>query len=168
MKKLIAGILLSLVFVSPAWAGPYVGFNVGYAWADVGLSDDADVLLGGVRLGYSMHDVVSTELRVSTGLNDYSDSGFTVSIDSIVSGLLLIGPTTGEVQPYVMMGMSRIAATVSGYGMSVTDTDTDLAYGVGVSFFGQGDIALNLELLRYYSGSNVDVNGVTVGLLKRF
>lgn len=153
----------------------YVGANL----ASLDYSEEwgaiqAEPLAGYVRLGAFINDYLSGELRLGTGLDDdsvvYQGVGVDVELKSLYGAYLRAGlPVSDVVYPYALIGYTRaeVRATVPGV-VAVTESGSDVAFGLGVDFNFPGNFSLNLEYTNYYDDDGVEIDAMSIGFATRF
>lgn len=105
---------------------------------------------GTLRLGAPINNWLSLEGRLSIGKKKDYDEGYSIRINSVASGLLLIGPTQGKYRPYLVVGASRVEANLkSNTGISIKTNKIDPSYGIGLALYTRKpDVGLSFEYLH--------------------
>lgn len=179
-------LVLFTIFVSTAFAQPYVGLNVGASIVpDSNLSDNS----GSSEMSYNNGLAVSgaggfdfglsrIELEIGYRSNDvgsinsngvYSVVSGTVEVLSYMLNGYLVAPFYDPVKPYVMAGagLTRMHAgslKLDGVQISGSAANSQFAYQVG--FGAAYDVAHNISLdagYRYFGTGDFDLNGTKVG-----
>jgi outer membrane immunogenic protein len=154
------------------WTGFYIGPNIGYGWADVGLngSSHLDGIVGGGQLGYNWQAgsfVFGIEGDIQGSGEDTSDTAAGVTFDQripfIATARGRIGYVAGPVLIYFTGGgaWQNYHLTVSVPGSSVSDDDTKFGWtiGGGVEWMFAQNWSAKVEYLR------IDTGDTTVNLL---
>jgi opacity protein-like surface antigen len=173
MRKFAIAATCLLLLVPAAWAGAYVGASVGQSDASsagVGEDETSWKIVGGytfmkfVGVEGSYRNMGSTDVTfgsTSVGL-DVS------SMDVFGVGILPIGRT---VELFAKAGFAFIdlEASVSdpNFGsMSATDSENEIAYGVGANFKVGSKVAIRAEYEGFNTTENIDM--VSMGAVFRF
>lgn len=167
-KTLIAAAAVT-VFSGAALADGYYGAGANYMMGDI---DGVSIDLGAasLRAGSTIGDMAAIEGRVLIGVLDYDYGLETVSLDTVFTGLVKIGPNEGDIRPYAGVGFSRASITISGPYGSVSDSDTDVSFVAGASFYSDNKDgpALNVEYAQYYDKNYTSLSGLSIGMEKSF
>ncbi|HEU5018119.1 MAG TPA: outer membrane protein [Pseudolabrys sp.] len=160
--------------VAPAmtWTGFYIGPNIGFGWADVGLSGSShlDGVVGGGQLGYNWQAgsfVFGIEGDIQGSGENRSDTVGGVTFDQripfIATARGRVGYVAGPVLIYFTGGgaWQNYHLTVSVPGASVSDDDTKFGWtiGGGVEWMFAQNWSAKVEYLR------IDTGDTTVSLL---
>lgn len=172
MKKIILAVVIAAASISAANAAEHV-ITGGYAQTK---SDGVKLSGLNLKYGYTPDESavgVMSSLTITGKSEDYSESGYKASAD-YAYGSLMVGASykvNEYVKPYALVGVGRgaVDAKFSGYGSSYheKDTDTNLAYGVGVQFTPVKGFTIDAG----YEGSKAfgsQVNSFVVGAGYRF
>jgi outer membrane immunogenic protein len=148
----------------PTWQGLYAGAHLGH-----GELDPADGFVGGVHVGYNWQKgQIVYGLEADVSLSDISfDAGIgSLEIDWLATvrgrvGLLV----TPSILAYATAGVGLVSRTVEIFGISNSDTETDLVLGLGVEGKLTDSTTLRLEYLTF-DDTEVDVirAGVSIKL----
>jgi OOP family OmpA-OmpF porin len=182
----ILGLASAVAFAGPAFAqdtGFYAGLSFGQSSADFDCSglitcDDQDTawkILGGYRFNRNLAvEFGYTDLGEGSG----SDGVDTATIESTAFEVVAVGsfPIANNFSVYGKAGFFRgdTEATVTGTSSgSVSESNTDLTYGVGVQYDFNRNLGVRGEWQRYTNlgGENIDefdVDVISVGLIWRF
>ncbi len=146
----------------------YWGFD--YSMVDIepefGGSFDTGVVQGVFGM-YVNHLVgvsfpLAVEGRAGFGISDDSSDGITVETDNYFGayarGELVISE---KITPYGILGWSRIKATASALGESISESDSDFSFGVGARYQHNQHLAFNLEYLAQLVD---DVSALSIGV----
>lgn len=116
-------------------------------------------------VGYEFSPNLAMEGMV--GLNGGSDSasGTTLKLNNTVGVFGKVqAPLADGVNVYGRLGVARTSLKANG----VSDSDTGLAYGVGMTYDLSKTTYLNADYTKYYDRDDQKLEGVTVGLGFRF
>ena len=116
-------------------------------------------------VGYEFSPNLAMEGMV--GLNGGSDSasGTTLKLNNTVGVFgKMQAPLADGVNVYGRLGVARTSLKANG----VSDSDTGLAYGVGMTYDLSKTTYLNADYTKYYDRDDQKLEGVTVGLGFRF
>jgi OOP family OmpA-OmpF porin len=175
----ILGLASTMAFVGPAFAqdqGWYAGLTFGQSKAKdacegVPDCDDKDTawrILGGYQF--------NKNLAVELGYTDLGEASATgASIEATAWEVVAVGswPFTPQFSAYGKVGMYRGEVDASAPGISLSESNTDLTYGIGVRW----DFAKNLGLRAEYQiysdvgGGDIgesDAEVISVGVIWRF
>ena len=135
--------------------------------------------------GYQVNPYFAVEARLGIGVGDDGDDiavttgQTTVNVDVDVEiehyyGVFarLGAPVDSVFAPYVTAGYGRgktdAELSVANTSISVDDSESDFAYGVGVNLnFGE-TVSGNVEYMNYLDKDNTEIKGFAVGLIFRF
>lgn len=182
----ILGLASAMAFAGPALAqdtGFYAGVSFGQSSADIDCSglttcDDKDTawkILGGYRFNRNLAvEFGYTDLGEGSG----SDAVNSATIESTAFEVVAVGsfPIANNFSIYGKAGFFRgdTEANVTGPGGgSVSESNTDLTYGVGVQYDFNKNLGVRGEWQRYTNlgGDNIDefdVDVISVGVVWRF
>ena len=138
--------------------------------------DDANpnALVG--RYGKFVNDNFAIEGRIGFGVGDDSVNDPTVGdiaieIDSLL-GVYGVGHVAinDSSSVYGLLGFSRgeLTATATDFGISISDDDTGLSFGVGSNIGLSDTLALNIEYTQYLSESTYDFTAIGLGVVFSF
>lgn len=167
MKHWIAFVAL-FVSCSAIAAEPYIGASwVRVAYKESGF-DTANPTALAVRVGAEVNPNLAVEGRLGVGLAEDTVSGIDLEVDNFygvyVRGLL----PTGTVTPYGLIGWTKGEITASAGGLSFSDSDSDLSYGVGLDAWVSKTVALNAELGRLVKGDGYKADALSFGVAVKF
>lgn len=150
------------------------GFYVGGGYADTeveldGFGSDADVGVLFARGGYQLNQNVAFEARLGLITEDDKVNGWNVDIDEIYGAYLKAGlPTQIGLYPYVLLGLTHADVEVRNRGVSASDSDTDISYGIGADYWFNSQVSAGLEFTHYYDKGGDEIGGITLGLNYKF
>lgn len=132
---------------------------------------------GAIRVGHEFNNYLAIEGQIGL-TNDDEYLGVDTGIDYFVGlyargNLFLFNPSA---RVYGLIGVThaKFTATLSDDHFSISDSESDtaLAYGVGIEFYGNSRNGINLELMRYMDGKENDIDytldAVNLGYIHRF
>lgn len=168
---LVAGLMSGSVFAGNAGES-YVGgqfSRITYEESDVDELHPT-ALIG--RIGHFATDYIAFEARLGTGLSDddITVSGIkaTLEVDSLVGLYALAHLPLGErASVYALGGFTRADGTFSAQGVSVSEEETGVSYGVGFQAKATDSLAGNVEYVSYLDKS-YSVSAISVGLNYHF
>jgi opacity protein-like surface antigen len=177
MRKNMLAFVLSSIAILPTSVfadGPAPGFYIGGSYTgvrwDIGLFDakeDFGVLA--VRGGYQINDYVAIEGRLGAGAKDADYHGVDLEIENMYGIYGKVGlPTDSGFYPYAMLGMTHAKVKASIPGATVTDSDSDVSYGLGVDYWVNKTISLGVEYANFYDKEGDEITGITLGVNFKF
>jgi outer membrane immunogenic protein len=172
MKKVILGVAITFLFSTTVFAAregeSYFGIQYAMVTYDEDGVDDVEpaALVG--KFGKFMTDNVAIEGRIGFGIQDDSvDLGpFEVEVDvETIFGVYAVMQSSGSDSAsfYGVLGLTRVELEASAFGVSVSDDDSGLSYGVGVNIG-----AFNLEYMSYIDDDDYDLTAVSLGYVAKF
>lgn len=162
-KKLAGATLLAACAGSVA-AQPYLGLDYTHL-------EDSDIELGALTLkgGYQLNDWAAVELRGGLGIVDDDYRGVDAELEHYIGGYFRAGlPNDSAIYPYVIAGYTHGKIKASFAGFSNSDSEGDFSYGLGASLRLDELWSANVEVMRYFDKSNVELDGVSVGVTYKF
>lgn len=139
--------LLACGATAQDWAGPYVGFHLGGAYAEFdnsvpalpGPTGDAGSGIGGIQLGYNWQNgdvVFGPELDFSLMDLEGRSAGGRFEEDAMASLRMRVGKVAGEYMYFGSLGVAWTERTIGLTGVgSTTDYEPGLMVGGGVERF---------------------------------
>lgn len=153
---------------------PYVGLGISsfeYSEESTAAYEGADAGLIPFFLvaGLELNKYLATETRIGLGLGDRSKTvqgqDYNIRLKRYFGLYLKAGmPIHDKVEPYLIGGMTN--AKISGKRFS--GTETDLSYGVGVTFELPYGVDGSLEYIDYFSENIFDASGAVFSIVKEF
>ena len=148
--------------------GLYAGLN--YTFLDVeddGLDADLGTLSG--KVGVMATPFLGFEARAGFGVDDDEVRGVELSVDNFYGGYATPNlANESPVTPYAVVGFTRVEAEAKYRGVSVSDDDSDLSYGIGAHVKFAPNLSGNLEYMRYYDDDGLTLDGLGLGLQVNF
>ncbi len=170
----LAALLAGLLSVSAVADDLYIG--VGYMEAEFkksGVRGKAkpDALF--VRGGYAINEFVSVEARYGTGISDdgvrVNGNRVKVDLEHMFGAYVRAGlPTAVDLEPYVMLGVTRAEFDGRSGPNRVSDTRTDVSYGFGLDYRFTRQISAGLEYMRYIDRGCCKFTGLSLGVNYHF
>lgn len=126
-------------------------------------------------VGYEVNPNFAIEGMVGFGVSDdtVTVSGFKVAgeVDHMIG--LFVKPKVAvspDLELFARAGFVRtkVTASLSGFGLSASDSQSDVSYGVGLAYSISKGTSLNLDYMSYYNKDGVKANGVTLGVGFKF
>ena len=140
--------------------------EVGYTGLDYkapGLKVSPDMVRGVV--GYEFTPNLAVEGMVGLGAGSDTSSGTTLKLNNTVGVFGKVqAPVTDALKVYGRLGVARTSLKANG----VSDSDTGLAYGAGVTYDLSKTTYLNADYTKYYDRDDQKLEGFTVGVGFRF
>ena len=174
-RAMVIATFTTLVPVNQALAQNfYVGGGISaIEYSESGISDDADLTALYGRVGTKFNDYLSAEIRAGFGIDDDEVEAFGVDIDTELEnfyGVYLRGgiPTNSIAYPYVVLGYTRGEIEASVPGFSLSESESDVSYGVGLDLNLTDRVTLNLEYINYLDKDDVEIDGFNIGAVWLF
>lgn len=128
----------------------------------------------GFRLGREFGNYLAVEGHVGIGLDNDTSMGVEVGVDYL-AGVYLRGNMflwDPRARVYGLVGVTYGKVTSLAFGLSDTNTDTEMGYGIGFEFYGDSRNAINLEFMRYMDGEedgdDYELDAFNLGYTHRF
>ena len=170
VTKFISAVALSLVAVGAAHAeGLYAGALLTRTTTSFDVGGDANPTTIGATLGMSINKNLAIEARLGTGLSDDSISAANIKIDNF-AGIYAKGilPVSNVASVYGLLGYTQGKIKVDAPGISASDSDSDISYGIGAEYAISGTTSVGLEWARFFKGDGYKVDGLSLGLSFKF
>ena len=132
---------------------------------------------GAIRVGHEFNNYFAIEGQAGlTNEDEYSgvDTGIDYFVGLYARGNLFLFDPKARVYGLIGVTHAKFTATLDTdhFSTSESDTDTALAYGLGVELYLDSRNGLNLELMRYMDGSEDDIDytldSFNIGYIHRF
>lgn len=183
MKRIQKTLILSTAFTLAAGTATaaskgdtYIGAQYSQVTYSVDGWPDFEPTMLQARAGYFFEDNFAIEGRVGINIGDDSntinvsgtDVTGTVELDSLI-GIYAIGylPMSEKLNFYGFLGYNRADATesvsASGFSISGSDADSDIAYGVGAEISISKDSAINFEYGNFYDEGAYSIDALSIG-----
>lgn len=179
MKKLIVKLAIAGLTFCPTFVaaqeqvnGAYVGANYTFVTYDEEFLGDADLGALSGKVGARINPYISAELRAGVGVADETATDGNVSVtlelDYLVGGYVLFGlPNKTPIYPYIALGYTKgeltLSATDPGGSFSISESDSDLSYGLGANLAISDNVQLNAEYMKYIDKDDYEVSGISIG-----
>jgi hypothetical protein len=128
-------------------------------------------MTGSLKIGYQFAKSFALEGYYGTGISDDSVNGTTVEVDKETAVFLRIGGNSSYngVRLYLLAGQTKTELKTD----PANSGDTEFkggAWGIGAEEFSRKikNMAYVFEYIRYYSGSDADITGISLGLRYNF
>lgn len=116
-------------------------------------------------VGYEISPNFAVEGLVGAGARSDTESGTKLSVGNMVGVFGKVqAPITDALKVYGRLGVVRTSLKANG----VSDSDSGLAYGAGVSYDLNKAMYLNADYTSYYDRKDQKLDGFTVGVGYRF
>ena len=150
----------------------YAGFTLGgTTYKEEGFSAfEPSFVTAGWRLGARFNEYISGEIRYQRGLVEdtgrVSGVNLEAELDYIAGAYLKVG-AGDKFHPYAMLGYNKVSMEVTGSagGASLTasDSESDVAFGLGVDLFVTDRFSLSAECANFYDKDGGDFTGCFAG-----
>jgi len=178
MKRIAIAAAAALLMLGTAQAQqartatPWYG-ELGYVFLNVedsGIDADPQALRGFV--GYNFHPFFAAEgmLAFGTASDDVNFGGVNVDVKLKNAFGLFIKPKYdfGNVEVFGRLGWVRSEVKASALGASASDSDDDIAYGVGLNYSINPRTYVGTDYMRYFDKNGTKVDGWSINLGYRF
>lgn len=149
--------------------------GIGYLLAEYeeeGVDDELQVgaLFG--QVGVKVNPYVAGELRLGIGVADDTAEVYGVPVNmelKTIAGIYAKAglPNQTPIYPYIVAGVSSIeleaSASSGNRSASVSDSGSDVSYGVGANIELTDRFAANVEYMQYYDKDGVELSGLSFG-----
>ena len=175
LKITAASSILCLSASASADTSYYFGGNFSLLKADYDIiGDDASLTAIYGRFGAQLNENISIETRLGFGVGDddvqYLGVDINTELDSIFGVYARAGaPVSESFYPYVIAGFTRGEATTSTEGfISVSESQTDMSYGVGADIGSSDTFLVNVEYMNWYDKDGTEISGFSFGFTRKF
>ena len=160
-------ILFSFLFTSVANAQDDTYGGIQFAmgtYSEDGFPDtNPNAIVG--RFGKRIEDDFFIEGRFGFGIGDdtvnYLGVDVSIEIDTLIGVYAVKQIETGNNSSvYGILGFTQGELTASALGVSVSDDDNGLSFGVGATFSN-----INIEFMQYMNKSDFDISAISVGIM---
>ncbi|MDY6828583.1 MAG: porin family protein [Pseudomonadota bacterium] len=146
----------------------YYGLQLGQASVEATGLDDSYSFTSG-RAGFQFHPNLGVEARVGVGLDNEETMVGAVRGESEVDQIYsLYGvatyPANERLDLYALVGMTEAGVTVRAGGVSMSEDESGLSYGVGAAVALTPNIDITAEYLNLLDEDAIEAQGVTLGL----
>ena len=148
--------------------GLYTGLN--YTFMDIE-SGDANANAGtlSAKVGVMATPFLGIEARGGFGVDDDRIRGVDYSLDNFFGGYATFNlANQSPITPYAILGFTRVELEAASHLGTVTEDETDVSYGIGMTMEFAPNLSGNLEYMRYYEDRDATVDGLGVGLQFNF
>jgi len=152
----------------------YYGANVAFIdYSEEGIATDASVTALYGRIGTSFNENFSAEARIGFGLTDDTVNLFGEDVDLEINNFfgayLKGGVQVSEVfYPYAIIGYTRGEVEASVLGFSISESESDVSFGLGADLSIIDGVTVNLEYMSYFDKDGADLSGFSLGFISRF
>lgn len=146
----------------------YAGASIGQGDLGIGDTTTAWKIFGGYQ--------INRNFAVEFGYTDLGDTDVAsgvpgipnVNLEATAWELIGVGkfPVANQFSIYGLAGFARIEAEASVFGVSASDTSTELTYGIGAQYDFSPKVGLRAQLQWYDTDETADV--MSVGVVVRF
>lgn len=169
MKKILPICLLAFFsLTSNAQDSGYYGGNATFInYSEQGLPDMEFTGLS-IVAGQTINDNLAAEVRFGFGTNYESLTYEGVNVDLRIDKFMGVylkyaSEITGKVSPYAILGYTDAKAEIAGLGVTVSSSESDMSFGVGVDFGLSEETSLNIEYMKLIDKSTFSADGISVG-----
>lgn len=148
--------------------GLYTGLNYSFVSLESG-NADADVGTLSAKVGVMATPFLGIEARGGFGVDDDRIGGVDYSLDNFFGGYATFNLVNeSPVTPYAILGFTRVEIEAESFLGSATEDESDVSYGIGMNVAFAPNLSGNLEYMRYYEDSDVEIDGLGVGIQFNF
>ncbi|WP_018625426.1 porin family protein [Kangiella aquimarina] len=170
-KTMIAGaVVAALTMTTGVFAkeGNYFGFGATQHSVDAPDFEFDSMTIDG-KIGTYFNENFSGELRVGLAATDDSFFGVDLEVKNYYGAYLRAGlPATDAFYPYAIVGYTKTKVEASGFGETVSDSESDMSYGFGADFSLTNDMDLSVEYMRYLDKDGGEIDGIGLGIKFKF
>jgi outer membrane immunogenic protein len=151
----------------------YYGGNLAFIdYSESGVEDASVTALYG-RVGTNWNENFSGELRVGLGIGDDTINVLGTDVDFELNHFLGAyvkgGAQVNEVfYPYAILGFTRGEVEASAFGFSVSESETDVSFGLGADFTISESLTFNVEYMNYLDKDDAELSGFALGFSSAF
>lgn len=127
----------------------------------------------GIKFGSKFHPNLAAEVRLGIGAS--SDSltiqgiPIDIEVDNYVGAYLKgLVPLSPVVSVYGLIGYTRGELTASAFGNSISESESDVSFGLGIEVDVASNVSLAVEWARLFDGPEYTVNAITGALNFKF
>lgn len=148
--------------------GLYTGLNYTFMNLESG-NADADVGTLSAKVGVMATPFLGIEARGGFGVDDDRIGGVDYSLDNFFGGYATFNLVNeSPITPYAVLGFTRVEIEADSPFGTATEDETDVSYGIGMNMEFAPNLSGNLEYMRYYEDSDVEIDGLGVGIQFNF
>jgi opacity protein-like surface antigen len=173
MNKTLLNTSVALVFGAVSFASTAnddMYFGGGLAVTE--LSEEGDEVSLNVihaRVGKFFNENISLEARAGFGVGDDDIDGIKVELSNYYGVYLRGGfPVNETLYPYAVLGYTRGKIKASYGGDSISSSESDTSFGLGVDIKLNEKAAINLEYLNYIDKDGAVLDGFSIGISSTF
>lgn len=149
-----------------------IGYHMG-SYENSGVPE-ADIGAIAFRAGGYLNQVIALEARLALGISDdtvrtSAINNVDVELDTAVSAFIKADvPMTAFVNAYGLLGLTRGEIETSSTGLTASDSETGLSYGLGI----EGEInrrtSLSFEYIQLLDEDTFEYSVINIGITTRF
>ncbi|MDX1560470.1 MAG: porin family protein [Marinobacter sp.] len=148
--------------------GLYTGLNYTFVSLESG-NADADVGTLSAKVGVMATPFLGIEARGGFGVDDDRIGRVDYSLDNFFGGYATFNlANQSPITPYAILGFTRVEIEASSFLGKATEDESDVSYGIGMNMEFAPNLSGNLEYMRYYEDSDVEIDGLGVGIQFNF
>ena len=130
---------------------------------------DASLTTLTAKLGTKFNENLAFEGRIGFGVGDDTVEGVDVELSNYFGVYFKGGfSATEKVYPYAVLGYTRGKLKASGPGGSISSSDSDVSFGIGVDYSITNATALSFEYTNFYDKDGEELSGLNLFLSKTF
>ncbi|WP_166263837.1 porin family protein [Marinobacter caseinilyticus] len=164
------------VWAAPSYADMYKSSDVGlyaggnYTFVNVdGNGFDADLGTLSGKVGANVTPFLGLEARAGFGVDDDTQNGVELSADNFFGGYATLNlANESPATPYAIFGFTRYELEAQSFFGTVSDSESDFSYGLGVNLALSEELSGNIEYMRYFDKDDVTIDGIGLGLTVNF
>lgn len=129
----------------------------------------------GLTLGYDIHQYFSVEAMAAFGASDdqaeLNGAAVAINVNVDSSYGIFVKPKymlNDRFEVFGRVGYLKTKLTASGIGLSMTENESGVAYGVGANYYFNPKTYATISYMNFYDKDNTTAKGVTFGLGMKF
>lgn len=174
-KAIISGAVLAATTLPAAHAADkYIGGGLAFIeYTEQGISEDLSLNALYGKFGAQFNEYFAGELRLGFGIGDDSVNVGRISVDAeitnFVGAYLKAGAPVSDVfYPYAVIGFTRGELEATALGVTTSDSESDLSFGVGADFSVSETVTLSAEYMNYIDKDGGELGGFSLSIGKSF
>lgn len=144
-----------------------IGYHMG-SYENTGVSEANPGAIA-FRAGGYLNQVIALEARLALGITDDTVNNIDVELDTALSAFIKADvPMTPFVNAYGLLGLTRGEIETSSAGLTASESETGLSYGLGI----EGEInrrtSLSVEYVLLLDEDAFEYTAINIGITTRF
>lgn len=180
MKSISKVLVIATVAISATAAQAQLYGEVGYMALNIKATEDAETLKAnpsmlGLTIGYDVHKNVAIEGMVAFSVrkDGVEFNGEAIPVDVKVNNAygIFVKPKvmlSENFEVFGRLGYVENKISASGFGETVSETNGDFAYGVGVNYYVNKTMYVTGNYMSVYNKDNTKAGAFTIGLGMKF